>query len=235
VFDQLNLVQLLDWIRQRLPTAKPVSLVCIRSFAGYPSFKGLGELTSDEVASLLETRQRVGDAQYQLAQEAWRAFRAPTPESLDNLRRGDTTALPFLAAALARFLQEFPWTIDGLSRTERRFLQLAAAAPIELVAALPRMHEDEDVYYVTDRSVADLAGTLSRTSPPLLTYRPDPVPDSAPLHGTVALTGVGRAVLAGVVDRIATCGIDRWLGGVHLQRGTSVWRWDGGQQQIRRS
>src|SRR5438876_8443163 len=106
LFDQLNLIQLLAWIPERLPTAKAVSLVCIGSFPGHPRFKGLGELSPDELASLLETRQRVSEAQYSLADLAWRAFREPTPEAVDNLRQRDTTALPYLAAAIARFLQE---------------------------------------------------------------------------------------------------------------------------------
>ena len=62
LFDQLNLIQLLDWIRERLPAMKQVSLVCIGTFPGHSAFKGLGERTPDELASLLETRQRVGDS-----------------------------------------------------------------------------------------------------------------------------------------------------------------------------
>ncbi len=107
LFDQLNLIQLLPWIRQRLPPTKPVTLVCRGSFPWRPDFKGLGELTPDELASLLETRQRVSDQQFGLAERAWHAFREPTPEALDSLRRTDTSALPFLAAAITRFLQEY--------------------------------------------------------------------------------------------------------------------------------
>ena len=233
LFDQLNLVQLLAWIRQRLPAAKPVGLVCIGSFPGRARFKGLGELTPGELASLLGTRQRVGDAQYRLAEEAWHAFREPTPESLDALRHGDTTALPFLAAALGRFLQDFPWTIDGLSRTERRLLQLAEAGPIALTAAFPRMHDDEDVYFVTDSCLVEMADALCRTTPPLLA-RLSLLPDGAPLKQTVALTKAGRAVLTGAADRISTSGIDWWLGGVHVQGGSGDWRWDDEQQRVRR-
>lgn len=40
LFDQLNLIQLLTWIRERLPTTKTVSLVCIGSFPGRPGSKG---------------------------------------------------------------------------------------------------------------------------------------------------------------------------------------------------
>ncbi|PYR24699.1 MAG: hypothetical protein DMF92_22080, partial [Acidobacteria bacterium] len=132
--------------------------------------KGLGELTPDELASLFETRQRIGRNHYELAEHAWLAFRAPTPEALDALRQGDTSALPFLAPALDRFFQEYPWTRDGLSRTERRLLELADGDGIALWKAFPRMHDGEQVYYVTDASLAALAETLSCAVPPLLTF-----------------------------------------------------------------
>ena len=54
-----------------------------------------------------------------------------------------------------------------------------------------------------------------------------------PLHGSVSLTEVGRAVRRGTKDKIATCGIDRWLGGVHLQ-GDAPWRWDNQRRRITR-
>jgi len=231
LFDQLNLVQVLTWIRSYLPEAKTVSLVCVGSFPGYRDFKGLGELTPGELASLLETRQRVGEAQYSLAERAWEAFRKPTPEALDQLRRADTAAMPYLSAALTRFLQEFPWTSDGLSRTERRLLQLAAAGETSLSTAFLRMHQGEDAYYVTDLSLMSLAHTLSLTSPPLLAFAPRQSADDDRFHESVRLTNTGRAILEGRQDRVATCGIDRWLGGVHLQ-GDAVWRWDDLEQKM---
>jgi hypothetical protein len=94
------------------------------------------------------------------------------------------------------------------------------------------MHDGEDAYYVTDSSLADLARSLSRTSLPLLTFTPGPMADRELLQGSVTLTDAGRAVLAGRRDRIAVCGIDRWFGGVHLQR--DAWRWDDQRQRITR-
>jgi hypothetical protein len=224
LFDQLNLIQLLPWIRDRLPATKPVSLICIGSFPGRPDFKGLGELTPEELAPLLDTRERISDAQYELARRAWLTFRAPTPERLDQLRREDTSALPYLAAALTRFLQEFPWTSDGLSRTERRLLALASEG-MALWKAFPRMHEGEQFYYVTDGTMASMAETLARTSPALLMLDVS-ASSGHVLRGTIALTDSGRSVLAGQLDRVAACGIDRWLGGVHLHGRSDVWRWD---------
>ena len=227
LFDQLNLIQLLTWIRDRLPATKQVSLICIDSFPGRPTFKGLGELTPRELAPLLDSRTSVTDGQYALAQRAWRAFREPTPAPLDRLRHSDTAALPFLAAALTRFLQEYPWTSDGLSRSERRLLQLAAAGSLTLASAFPQMDEGQRAYYVTDTSLNELADGLAETSPALLTTS-----DGEGLHRTVAITDTGRAVLAGELDRVAICGLDRWFGGVHLQSGSEMWRWDDGSQRI---
>jgi len=224
LFDQLNLIQLLPWIRDRLPVSKPVSLICIGSFPGRPDFKGLGELTPEELAPLLDTRVRISNAQYDLARRAWLAFRAPTPERLDQLRREDTSALPYLASALTRFLQEFPWTSDGLSRTERRLLALAGEG-VGLWKAFPRMHEGEQFYYVSDGTMASMAETLARISPALLILDVSASSEHV-LRGTVALTDSGRSVLAGQLDRVAACGIDRWLGGVHLHGRSDVWRWD---------
>jgi hypothetical protein len=235
LFDQLNLIQLLTWIRARLTATTPVSLVCIGSFPGRPRFKGLGELTPDELASLLDTRQPVSELQCAVAERAWHAFRQPTPEALDAMRRDDTTALPHLASALTRFLQEYPWTIDGLSRTERRLLDLASRGGLLLMEAFPLMHEGENAYYVTDSSLAELAEHLSRTSPPLLTLTLGRTAEAGVLRGSVTITETGQAVLARQLDRVDACGIDRWLGGVHVQAGLRVWRWDDERQRVANS
>jgi hypothetical protein len=232
LFDQLNLIQLLTWIHGRLPGEKTVSLVMIGSFPGRAHFKGLGELSPAELASLLDQRQRVSERQYETAAHAWDAFRSPTPEALDLLRQRDTSALPYLAAAITRFLQEYPWTSDGLSRTERRLLSLARDGGISLSSAFPRMHIDEDAYYVTDGSLASTASDLAQTSPPLLILNEPAAASRHLLAGSVALTEAGEAVLAGAQDRIAMCGIDRWLGGVYLQTGGSMWRWDDTRKRI---
>jgi len=41
-------------------------------------------------------------------------------------------------------------------------------------------------------------------------------------------------VLVGHADQIALNGIDRWIGGVHLQGHYVPWHWDGGTETIAR-
>jgi hypothetical protein len=231
LFDQLNLIQLLALIGQQPPAGKRVSLICIGSFPGRAGFKGLGELTPAELAPLLDTRQPVTAAQYALAARAWEAFGASDPRALDALVRGasatsddarvDFSPLPFLEAALRRHLEEFPWTTDGLSRTERHLMKLAAAGPIAFADAFPRMHEGETAFYIADLSLLAVIERLAAASPPLMVS-----------GQALALTDTGRAVLAGEIDRVAHCGIDRWLGGVHLNGRCATWRWNPARQRI---
>jgi hypothetical protein len=223
LFDQLNLIQLLDRLAASDAAAR-VSLICVGSFPGRPNFKGLGELTPQELAPLFDTRLPVTRAQYDLASRAWQAFRAPEPTAIAAFLASDTSALPFLAPALARHLEEFPSTSDGLSRTERRLLELAAGGPVWLGRIFPRMHDGETAFYIADVSFVHVAEELADCSPPLVTISGADGSDS--LAGTIEITPAGREVLEGRVDRAALAGIDRWLGGVHLTGRTPRWRWD---------
>jgi hypothetical protein len=232
LFDQLNLIQILSWIRERLPPAHSVSLVCLDSLSGRPEFRGLGELTPAELAPLLDARRPVTGEQYDMAQRAWQAFRQPTPIELDKVRRASTAALPDLVLALLRLLEEYPSARDGLSRTERRLLQLANEGSIDLATAWRLVQQGDRAYHITDRSLAAMVRELSEMSPPLLVVDRNPATGSSMQQATIATSGSGRAVMRGEADRVAMCGIDRWLGGVHLQGHRDVWRWDEERQQI---
>jgi hypothetical protein len=232
LFDQLNLVQVLSRIRQTLPAARPVSLVCIGSFPGRLHFKGLGELKPVELAPLMETRRAVSDTQFALAERAWLAFRAPNPREIEDLLRLDTSALPFLAAALRRHLEEFPSTTNGLSRTENRLMELAEPGPIDLRTAFPLMHAVETAFYIGDSSFWHVVQQLASAAVPLMALDvKSSVADRLP-GAMVSLTDAGRDVLRGATDRVSRYGLDRWLGGVHLEGSAAKWRWDAAAGRI---
>jgi hypothetical protein len=217
LFDQLNLIHLLDRIAAAPAKAPAVSLICIGSFPGRPDFKGLGELTPGELAPLLDTRQPVTAAQCALGGRAWQAFRDPDPRAIEALLREDLSPLPFLGAALRRHLEDFPSTRDGLSRTERRVLEIGAGGPIDRREAFPRMHDGETSFYIGDLSYFAVVDALAALRPVLLEQD----------AGRIRTTAAGRQVLDGVQDRVALCGIDQWRGGVHLAGPGPVWRWTG--------
>ena len=240
LFDQLNLVQVLNHLAATRPVhgaaagsgrRQQVSLICINGFPGHPRFKGLGELAPADIASLVPTRTPVTRAQYDVAAAAWSAFRASAPTHIEDLFQQDTSALPFLAPALRRHLEEYPWTTDGLTRTERRLMMITAAAPIQLGEAFPRVHDDETAFYIGDTSFFAIVRELASGPAPLVHLTDGAATDDM-RQATAALTPAGRSVLAATMDRIAANGFDRWLGGVHISPATGIWRWDPARSRV---
>jgi hypothetical protein len=224
LFDQLNLIQLLTHLGSR-PLTRPVTLVCIDSYPGHPTFKGLGELKPEDLAALFPTRQPVSDSQLELASRAWKAFRASDPRDIEMLLATDLTALPFLAAAFRRHLQELPSVENGLSRSERRLLEQARDGATDLRRIFPRMQDGETAYYITDSSLWECVQSLASASPALLSVDSPAASTEVLPAATIALTTAGRDVLSGSADRVRLCGIDRWFGGVHTKGSGPVWRW----------
>lgn len=225
LFDQLLLIRVLDGFAGRNLGTTEISLICIGEFPGVARFHGLGDLTAQQIASLLDRRQRVNEGQKLLARDAWRAFCAPGPAGLEALLRRDLSPLPFLAGALRRHLEEFPSVFNGLSRTERQALAALAAGAAtfdELFRATQRM---EERVFMGDSSFLRVLRELAAPPSPLLHLEPSP---SGSLRGLrVQLTATGRQVLEGGADWVRIRGIDRWLGGVHLAGREAAWRWDG--------
>jgi hypothetical protein len=151
----------------------------------------------------------------------------------------DLSALPFLAPAVLRHLEQYPSLENGLNRTERQILAAAAAGlerPDQLFAANQRA---DGVRFMGDltfwgylKAMVDTEPALLRTRAGSALRRPDRSPWPDELEGQrLALTATGEAVLAGRADWLAIHPIDRWYGGVHLHPGNS-WRWDGAQRRL---
>jgi uncharacterized protein DUF1835 len=224
LFDQLLLIRILDGFAGRNLGGTELSLICIGEFPGVVPFHGLGQLDPQQMASLLPRRQRINERQKLLARDAWRAFCAPDPAGLERLVCTDTSALPFLAGALRRHLEEFPSAVNGLSRSENQALRGIAegtASFEELFRACQRM---EERVYMGDASFFRLLHELAAPPRPLL--RMEPAASGTVRGQRVSLTATGREVLKGHDDWVRIRSIDRWLGGVHLQGPEAAWRWD---------
>jgi hypothetical protein len=202
LYDQLQLLQVLTLIEGR-----DAELINVDRY--------LGPMTAPELEALWPERRAVTDELVELGRTGWAAVTAPDPTVIETLLDRDTSALPFLAAALRRFLEELP-DEQGLSRSERQMLELLverARTPFELFLASQEREEahfDGDIWFF--QRLADLQ--------PLVV-----------VDGEAAVTDAGREVLAGTADRVELLGIDRWLGGTHL-RSDNLWRWDRTEEKV---
>lgn len=188
----------------------------------------LAFLSPGQLHQALAQREPVTATLAAQARQAWDALRAPDPRALIGAADGALPTLPFAREGLRRHLEEFPAAGNGLSRTERQLLEALEAEPAALGALFPRIAGRETRLWLTDTIVAATAHRLASGSTPLLQATGELHPAPTALAARVSLTAAGRAVLAGDADWVATAGLDRWVGGVHLRPG-NVWRWNAGR------
>jgi len=226
-YDQTVLIRLLDRF-----AATPAQwlgrlfLIYIDRHPGIERFIGLGQLDAAQLAALAggpEVRP-VTEAQLALGRAAWAAFRAADPMELARMASDGTPALPLLAAALRRHLQELPWTRDGLSLAERLLLKAAAAVgePRSGHDLFRAYQESEPLPFLGNIMIRPILLRLAAGPEPALTW-------AGEWDDAVRITAAGRRLLDGAADWILLQadggGIDRWVGGVHLAP-PAPWRWD---------
>jgi hypothetical protein len=219
----LSLAQILSWFREEGVSPQGLWWVGIHG----------GELHPEQIAKAYAKRRRVSREQMQLGERTWRAFRQPSPAALIRLLQADLGAMPGLRPALLWLLQEYPNRRNGLSRLENDLLREIYRREIAKAsqAVTPIIARET----VGDTLLFDMLRNLVQAEHPLLEF-------AQPFAGkfqtwefngaTLALTNVGRRVLADKDDAVALNGIDRWIGGVHLHGKSVRWRWDGKAKNV---
>jgi hypothetical protein len=236
LFCQINLTYLLDWFSKQSMGKTRLSLICVGEFPGVEDFRGLGQLTGEQLASLFDRRQEVTDAELSLAARAWAVYCSTDPEEISRLIDEDTSAMPFLGHALPLHLLRFPSVKNGLGRVENTALEMISRGAIGFKSLFARFGKAEPVYGMGDSQFWCALKRLGEARDPLITISA-PADDKAALklnryhNASFELTQTGRAVLAGERDFIEINGIDIWLGGVHLVDG-ELWRWDKQQGRL---
>ena len=232
LYDQLQIAEVLARLAGLGVPAERVTLICIGEHAGIARFGGLGELTAGQLRELPHTNAcaRLTPAALELATRAWSAFRAASPEGLGAIAATRLGELRFLGEAFDRLSREYPATRDGLSLTERRVLAAVADGAADAGAAFVHAGARETRPYMGDMTCFGRMDRMAQGPHPLLRLDPP----GHPVHRStgVRLTDTGARVLAGQADQIALNGIDRWIGGVHLQGHHVPWRWDDGTEAI---
>lgn len=215
LYDQLQLLQIVD----ALAAAGRVTRWRLVQADTY-----LGPLSPEALAALLPRAAPLVPEAVALARRAWAAFRESDPTALEALlAEPERTALPYLAPALTRWLEELPHTHDGLSRSERQVLQILAQGPRSFRALFLEWSDHEEPRWMGDASLLSRLEALTRA------------PGLVARQGNAwHLTPTGEAVLARRADWARLGGVRRWHGGLHLDstRGGAVWRWDAATRRV---
>ena len=229
LFCQINLLYLLNWFHSRDLSKTRLSLIFIGEFPGIENFRGLGELTPDQMASLFDRRCDVTDVELALAAEAWAAYCSPDPTAIVDLLGKDTSPLPFLRKAMRLHLSRFPSVRNGLSRVGEIALELIANGDHNFMQIFPRFWQSAPRYGLGDAQVWNEMKRMIDVKTPLLTVTG--IEDlrragvSELKQAEFGVTEAGAAVLAGKAHFVELNGIDLWLGGAHLSE-ANLWQWD---------
>ena len=231
--DQLGLIQVLDRLSwERFSHAK-VTLVS--------SEETIGVLRNEPLEQLFEGRRPVSQGMKSRGCDSWEAFRSPDPSNLEKLLREGLDEFEFLRSALHRHLEDFPSSVNGLSRSESLILRLIRGSGRNTVEVwadgfLDPQEEPKDPTMVQfgDGVFVAFLERLSTCRVPLLAFE-----DGKPVERKLLqidrrafwktrlmLTQAGEDVFTRRKDHVNLGNLDRWLGGVHLRSGFPLWRWD---------
>ena len=218
LYDQLQILQILDWFNQHRPIRPVLSMICVDQY--------LGMLSPAQMAAHSRYERVVTEEQLGLASRAWSAFRSATPTQWYTLLQQDTGALPFLAGAILRQLQEFPDCRTGLSRTASQALAIIADGEQRPGRVFGLCQQSEERMFMGDASFWIILQELLESTPPLLAM-PEHTTLSLPVtpEQTLRITQAGTDVLAAKRNWLNSMEMDRWIGGVHLTP-ENCWCWD---------
>jgi len=207
LYDQLQILQILTVLQDLSLEPGRVSLIQSDTY--------LGSMTADELAALHPKRRTVTNATFIAARRAWDAFRSSDPDALYAELGRDVPGLPYLRPALRRLCEEYPWTRDGLSRSERQALESVARGAAREEELFKRAQSHEEAPFLGDRSFYAILRDLRQGPAPLLESE----------DGMLVPNALGRRLLAGDADWLEIQPVDRWIGGVHV-RPEAIVRWD---------
>ena len=116
LFDQSMLAHILTCMHHK--GVKKAVLLCVDAFPGIEPYNGLGQLQPSQMASVYGQQRPVTDEQFQFAKIVDEAFANQDQNSFSELSKMTDAPIPWIPAAITRWLQEQPDPETGLGRLE---------------------------------------------------------------------------------------------------------------------
>ena len=233
LYDQLQLLQVLALAAR---AGRP-ELIVVGSFPGRPGFRGLGELTADELETLWPRAAPATDEDARAGgRGVGRVPRARAARRSPSWRRGEHAgACRSSRRRCVGCSRSCPARATGSRAPSGGAARRSRRAPRRPVAAFLAAQAAEEAPFLGDAWFFRRARRPRRRRRAARRDRGRRAAAAAAAarrrHASSRdcrsrLTRTGERVLAGEADRVELLGLDRWVGGTHLAPG-AVWRWDG--------
>ncbi len=168
LFDQSMLAHILTCLQ--LQGITNVDLLCVDSFPGITRYDGLGQLTSQQLASVYEQRKPATPEQFSFAEIIDKAFALQDKSIFLQLSNYENAPLPWVPAAVKRWLQEIPET--GLGRLEQLVIDAINAGcstPVEIYKYTSA--NDTHPQFWGDTTLWEKINGLADCQPPLISIK----------------------------------------------------------------
>ncbi|MBB3110816.1 hypothetical protein FHS18_002883 [Paenibacillus phyllosphaerae] len=232
LFDQTMLAYLLHWFEHQNMGKTKLSLLCIGSYPGIELFRGLGQLSVQQMGTLAGTWHPLGSAELALGSRLWEAYTGSDLAPLAELLESDLSALPFAKEAFMAHLSRLPSARNGLGSVEQLTLEYVAGGLQEPFKLFDQVGGVLHQLGMGDLQYWHCLRTLTLGEAPLLRlegeadfpgFKDSPVPFG---QSRLSLTETGEQVLRGELDYMEIADVDRWFGGYHLIGKDTPWQWD---------
>lgn len=232
LFDQAMLAYLLHWFKEQSLGNTKLSLLCIGAYPGIELFRGLGQLSTEQLGTLSGTWHEIGEEELMLGSRLWEAYTSDQPEKHQHMLEIGSSALPFARDAFAAHLARLPSINNGLGIIEQTTLEAVAGGtdkPHELFRKVgDQLHtlgmgDLEFWYYLAKMTEGPDPLLLMDGTASFPNYK-RAVPQFQ--DRVLQLTSLGHEVLDGKADYACTGMIDKWVGGLHVQGENPSWRWN---------
>lgn len=229
--DQLLLIQLLDYLSAERMRSGFLKLFVVAD--------DLGLMPVNEIMDCLRDAEAVTGAQLGVGRLAWRAFRADSPREFERLLRNQATAvLPYFRDNIRRMLQQYPWHGNGLNRTQHFILSTVLGGVTRPVNVYLACQEMEQAPFMNVSIFWNYLNELLGSTPPLLQFDqgrmlalPASLDQARAQNGVLSCTSAGKDMLNNRLNWLEMTELDRWFGGVHVNR-ENLWLWDEHDNQV---
>ena len=212
LYDQLQLVQVLMYLGQQAVKNSQVRWVVTDHY--------LGPANEAEIQELLRFDQAVPESCWQLSISVWQSLIQSTPAAWLEFSKKEHPDWPFLTQALQRLQSEFPCDVSGLSLTQTYTLNALVNSALDGAELFQAYAAQEQALFLGDTVFMKGLNELVEAEVPLI-HVISPHKDG--FKATYEITATGLAVIEGRKNHVKLNGIDRWIGGVHLNKNNCWW------------
>lgn len=214
-YDQMMLIYLLSELSKM--GFQNLSMVSIDKYPGIEPFQGLGQLSSEQLINLIQSKRKITNEQINEGISGWKAYLSQSVDDLNEWLNEENHYLPYLKQAFLTHKSYYPSPKNGLNELEFLALSILKEGENSFAELFNKVSKQRINDGISDLYFAAILNELMQGKYALITS--DSELPSYCKHNPKAklsITGCGLAVLNGNKNRLNLTGIDWWLGGVHL-------------------